>query len=116
VFEALRDQPETSAMLSVISQVLRRYLVTAFSLPPEELTTTEFCRVLADNAQVGPELSSALSQFLRECDRLKFAPSASPTQLNAAVRALELVASAEERRVQLRQSLVSAPNPPAKPA
>jgi len=114
--ESLRLQSETGTVLSRISQVLRRYLVAAFGLPPEELTTTEYCRALVDSAQVGPELSSALGEFLRECDRLKFAPSASPTQLNAAVRALELVASAEERRVQLRQSLVSAPNPPAKPA
>ena len=113
--ESLRLQSETGAVLSRISQSLRRYLVAAFGLPPEELTTTEFCRALADSTQVGPELSLALSQFLRECDRLKFAPSASPTELNAAARALELVASAEERRAQLRQSPASVPNPPSKP-
>ena len=114
VLESLRLQSETGAVLSRISQALRRYLLAAFGLPPEELTTTEFCRALADSTQVGPELSLALSQFLRECDRLKFAPSASPTELNAAARALELVASAEERRAQFRQSLASVPNPPSK--
>jgi MYXO-CTERM domain-containing protein len=113
--ESLRLQSETGAVLSRISQALRRYLLATFGLPPEELTTTEFCRALADSTQVGPELSLALSQFLRECDRLKFAPSASPTELNAAARALELVASAEGRRAQLRQSVASAPNPPSKP-
>jgi hypothetical protein len=113
--ESLRLQSETGAVLSRISQALRRYLVAAFSLPPEELTTTEFCRVLADSAQVGPELSLALGRFLGECDRLKFAPSASPTELNAAARAMELVARAEERRAQFRKSLASVPNAPAKP-
>ena len=112
--ESLRLQSETGAVLSRISQALRRYLVAAFGLPPEELTTTEFCRALADSTQVGPELSLALSQFLRECDRLKFAPSTLPTELNAAARALELVARAEKRRAQLRQSLASAPKPPSK--
>jgi hypothetical protein len=114
--ESLRLQPETGAVLSRVSQVFRRYLIAVLDLPPEELTTTEFCRTLADSTQAGPELSSALSEFLRECDRLKFAPSTSPTVMNAAVRALELFARVEERRAQLQQVATSAPNSPTKPS
>ena len=50
----------------------------AFALPPGEMTTADFCRAIAGQARVGDELSSALSDFLRNCDERKFAPAAAP--------------------------------------
>ena len=111
--EQLLNQPESGAVLSRISQILRRYATVGFSLPPEEMTTTEFCRALDANREVGPELSIALGQFLRECDERKFAPSVSQSELNAAVRGLELVARAEDRRAQLRRVAARGTNQPA---
>ena len=40
----LRQQTEDGRVLSQVSQILRRYFVAAFALPPGEFTTTEFCR------------------------------------------------------------------------
>ena len=113
--EPLQHEAETGARLSRISQVVRRYVAAVFELPPEELTTTEFCAALSTNAQAGSELSTALSRFLRECDERKFAPSAPPGGINAAARALELVARAETRRAELRQAPVPAEVPTFQP-
>lgn len=97
---ALRQRPETGEVLSRVSQSLRRYLVAAFALPPEELTTTEFCGKLNEHPAIGSELAAALSQFLRECDERKFSPAPPAAPLPAAARALELVELAEARRHQ----------------
>ena len=72
--ELLRQQPEDGLLLSRVSQVLHQYVTAAFNLPPEELTTAEFCREIAGHAQIGPELAAAVSDFLRQCDRQKFSP------------------------------------------
>ena len=72
--EPLRQQPEDGVLLSRVSQILRHYVAAAFDLPPGELTTTEFCRAIAGHAEIGPELSAALSDFLRQCDQRKFSP------------------------------------------
>lgn len=101
--EPLRQQPEDGAILSRVSQVLRHYIATAFSLPPEELTTTEFCRVITAAEQVGPELSQSVGEFLQECDRRKFAPSPPPQPVQAVPRAFKLIEIAEGRRAQLQQ-------------
>lgn len=102
--EALREQPEDGACLSRISQVLRSYFIAAFQLAPGELTTTEFSRVLAGCKQIDVGLVAAVADFLRECDGRKFSAAAASAPLGAANRALQLVARAEERRAQLRQS------------
>lgn len=125
--DALRQQNENGRAVSEISRVLRRYVAAAFELPPDELTTSEFCRVLADHESIGPDLAGAVGEFLRRCDELKFAPSFAPVrsvgvQASAcpdlplfpqdtlkrelqpgATRALELVELGEARRAQLRQ-------------
>ena len=97
---ALRRQPEDGALLSRISQVLRHYLIAAFGLPPEELTRTEFCRLLRDNQVVGLELSGGIAEFLRLCDERKFAPSAPQPPLGAAEQALRFIQAAEQRLAQ----------------
>lgn len=101
VLGALQNQPEDGAALSRISQALRNYLITAFWLRPEEATTTEFYARLQASERVGPELATAAGEFLRACDARKFSPEPAAAPLNAAQRALALVAQAEARRVAL---------------
>jgi hypothetical protein len=102
--EPLRSQPEDGLLLSRVSQVLRHYVVAAFDLPPEELTTAEFCRAMAGHALIGAELSTVLGEFLRQCDRRKFAPSVPAQPLGAVARALQLVELGEARRAGLRRA------------
>jgi len=101
--EALANRLEDGALLSRVSQILRRYIQAAFELPPGETTTGEFCELIAGHDQIGPELSEALARFLHESDARKFALSNPSAPLGAAARALELVALGETRRTQLRQ-------------
>ena len=102
--EPLRPQPEDGPLLSRVSQVLRHYVAAAFDLPPEELTTAEFCRAMASHAQVGPELSAALGEFFRQCDQRKFAPPVPAPPLGAVTQALKLIELGEARRAQLRRA------------
>jgi hypothetical protein len=101
--EVLRQRSEDGQVLSQVSRVLRRYFAGAFELPADELTTSEFCRVIAAHEKIGPELAARVGEFLQRCDELKFAPTSSPTQVVAAVRALQLVELGEARRVHLRK-------------
>jgi hypothetical protein len=98
--EPLRNQPETGLLLSRVSQVLRHYAAAAFGLPAGELTTTEFASAIAGQEQVGPELSGAMSQFLRDCDQRKFAQLPPPQPLGAVDQAANLIELAEARRLQ----------------
>jgi len=98
----LRERPENGALLSQVSQTLRHYVAGVFSLPADEMTTTEFCQALARHEKIGSSLSSALAQFLRRCDELKFSPAVPKTPMGAAAQALNLVDLAEARREQLR--------------
>ena len=91
LLKSLLDTPEDGMVFSWVSQVLRRYVTLAFDLRTGELTTGEFCRVITNQDRLGPELSSAISEFLRRCDERKFAPSPPQPGLGAAKRALELV-------------------------
>lgn len=99
----LANQPEDGRALSQLSQILRRYVVAAFGLPPGEATTTELCATLVASDQIGPELAGAFGEFLRGCDERKFAPGSSQPPLGAASRALALVELAEMRKATLRQ-------------
>lgn len=101
--ESLRNLPEDGAVISRVSQVLRRYVLAAFELPPGEPTTAEFCRQIAGNEIIDPGLSEALGTFLRQCDERKFTQSNPSTPLGAAARALELTELSETRRAELRQ-------------
>ena len=102
--EPLRRQPEDGALLSRVSQILRHYVAAAFSLPPGELTTAEFCRAIAGHAQIGPDLTAALSDFLRLCDQDKFSLPAPVPPLNAVAQALKLIDQAQARHFTLAQS------------
>jgi hypothetical protein len=112
--EPLRRQPEDGKVLSQVSQILRRYVGAAFGLPQGEMTTNDFCRAIADQGRVGPELSASLGDFLRKCDERKFAPSAPAPALGAVEQASKLLELTEARRAQLPQPdpSQSAPQPP----
>jgi hypothetical protein len=97
----LLRQPEDGRLLSEASQILRRYVITAFGLPSAEMTTKEFCAALACDKKIGNEAGNSISGFLRDCDERKFSTSPAVAPLNAAVRALELVAAAQKRRAQI---------------
>jgi hypothetical protein len=101
--EVLREQPEDGVILSRVSQVLRNYFIAAFQLAPGELTTAEFSRELSRCEKIGPELSTAATKFLLDCDARKFSATTGPAKLDAASRALKLIEQAEQRRAQLRQ-------------
>ena len=90
--EKCRARPEDGTVLSEVSQTLRRYVGAVFEFPPGEFTTAEFCRELQRSEKVAPQLTSAISDFLRACDERKFSPAGSSAPLNAAVRALEFLA------------------------
>jgi hypothetical protein len=94
----LQSQPEDGKLLSKISQCLRRYVCDTFNLPDQELTTAEFCSVIAGHQPIGTELAKTISSFLRECDLRKFSPANGTSPLNAASRALEIISLAEKTR------------------
>jgi len=101
--EVLSQRNEDGQVLSQVSRVLRRYVAGAFELPPDELTTSEFCQAIAGHEEIGPDLAVRVGEFLRRCDELKFAPATSPTPVCAAARAMELVELGEARRAHLRK-------------
>jgi hypothetical protein len=96
--KVLAGRPEDGRLLSEVARTLRRYLVAAFALPPDEVTTAEFCAQLASSHRVGGALSEKLSSFLRECDRRKFSPEPAGTTFQAVNQATELIALVEIRR------------------
>jgi hypothetical protein len=105
---ALSKRPENGEVISRASQILRQYVLAVFELPAGQPTTAEFCQLITENDKMGNELSSALKDFLRQCDDRKFAKLGAVAPLNAAVRALELVNQGEARREHLRQREVKA--------
>ena len=110
--EPLRQQPEDGLVLSRVSQILRQYVTAAFHLPPGELTTTDFSRAIAGQGQAGPELSAALSEFLRQCDQRKFSPTPPAPPLSAVTHALKLIDQAQARLTALAQPM---PQPSGSP-
>jgi hypothetical protein len=108
--EQLQQRPENGVVLSWVSQILRHYLNRAFGLPPEELTTAEFCDLIAKNEKIGPGLAADIDQFLRACDERKFAASLSENSLGASVQALKLIDRAEARLAEFVE-VTAAPVP-----
>lgn len=105
--EALRGRAEDAALVVEVTRILRRYILLAFGLAPDELTTAEIRRVLQHSNPVSPDLAAALTDFLRECDERKFAPAPPPPPQTGAVdRALALLEKVEASR---RQPLQAAP-------
>ncbi|HTL17163.1 MAG TPA: hypothetical protein VL793_07995 [Patescibacteria group bacterium] len=107
--EALGDGPEDGVTLSRTSQVLRRYIAASFGLPSLELTTTEFCRAVNQNAKIGQELSQQICRFLQSCDVRKFAPGATGPELGAVSQCLALIERTESDLAKRKESLSADP-------
>jgi len=100
--EGLRGRTEDAALVAEVSRVFRRYVVFAFNLPPDELTTGEIQLALKADSQASPDLISAIHDFLRRCDEWKFArvPTAAPA--GVVQRASELLEKTEAHRAQVK--------------
>ncbi len=109
--EALHSKPEDGELLSRVSQIVRHYFGAVFPLPPGELTTMEFCRAADDCPAIGAELATAAGEFLRECDRRKFASAPPAGEADAVARALALVEKGEARRAQFYAAPIAATKP-----
>jgi hypothetical protein len=94
----LQGQPENGKLLSAVSQILRRYVVAAFQLPPGEMTTAEFCLVLAQQKKLAVALGETIVRFMLECDERKFSPVSATSPCNAVDRARELISQSEAHR------------------
>jgi hypothetical protein len=90
-------------VLSRTSQVLRSYVASSFRLSSGELTTTEVCDAISKNTEVGPELATDITDFLRSCDLQKFSPAPPQARLGAVPKALAIIDKAESRLVAIRQ-------------
>ncbi len=97
---ALRGRIADGALLMEVSQIFRHYVVFAFDLPPQELTTVELCATLPSSRKAEPGLVAAIGDFLRVCDVDKFSSHPVPPIADAAARALELLEKTEVRRRQ----------------
>jgi hypothetical protein len=97
------ERPETGAVLSRVSHVLRHYFERAFDLGTGEMTTAEITLAANNSSRVGPALAASLRDFLMRCDRSKFAPHGPEPPLGAAAEALNLVERGEARLAELRQ-------------
>jgi hypothetical protein len=94
----LEGQAEDGKTVSLISQILRRYLCSALQLPAGEPTTADLSVLLAGNEFVGGELAGKISAFLRECDERKFSTTPGARPLGGIQRARMLVELVEQRR------------------
>lgn len=103
MLDPLLAEPEDGRVLSQVSQILRHYVAEAFGLPPGEHTTAEFCRLIAANERLGPELSAAIAEFLRHCDERKFRPVPPAAPMAAVATALKFVETGEARLAELRR-------------
>lgn len=108
--EALRGWAENGALVVQVSRIVRRYVISVFTLPPEELTTSELIQALQSQSQIDHNLATAIGEFLRRSDELKFAPALHPPQAGIVARAAELVESVEKYRQQLLKD--TPPQPP----
>jgi hypothetical protein len=102
--QPLAGKPDP-AHLSAVSRALRIYLTEVYNLPREELTTSEFLAALHGSPGPAPGISEAASDFLRQCDRRKFAPRANENSWDAAAEALRVVDLAEAERAPAAQIL-----------
>jgi len=99
--EALRNRKEDDVLLMEVSAVLRAYVVFAMGMPPIELTTAELREALKAHPKMTADLAAAITGFLEQCDRRKFAPKTAMAQVDAVGRALELVESIERNLIRL---------------
>lgn len=71
--EGLPNEETRDAWYVQLSSIVRHYLEDRFGLRAPELTTEEFLRVAQRSERLSSEHKSLLSDFLADCDRVKFA-------------------------------------------
>ena len=75
--ELLRRHPLESGRYGAyyvdLSAILRYYIEDRFNAHAPELTTPELLRVIGEASLLGEEQQAFLAEFLRHCDRVKFA-------------------------------------------
>jgi hypothetical protein len=76
----MRSSEDVQQYHDLVSGVLRRYLQARFQLPTLERTTQEFFESLQRINCFSPMQKSALIEFLREADLVKFARSCPPPE------------------------------------
>ncbi len=96
--EVLRPRAEDAALVVEVSRILRVYLISALGLPEAEMTTAEFHEEIQARPRIDPETVGAVTEFLRRCDRRKFAPLPPAASPGLVVGALELVERIEAAR------------------
>ena len=96
--EALRGKTEDGPLITAVSQILRRYVVAAFTREQAELTNEELMRSLTGDQRVRGETRAAIGDFLRECDVQKFAPVRPSPPPGFVSRALDFVEKFESQR------------------
>ncbi|HEX4644595.1 MAG TPA: hypothetical protein VH598_03215, partial [Verrucomicrobiae bacterium] len=97
----LLGRTEDAALTAQVSHILRRCVISTFDLAPDELTTAELIKSLQANRQVGPELTVAIGNFLKQCDQRKFAPTPPAARIDTVAAALQLIAKIESHRRQM---------------
>jgi Domain of unknown function (DUF4381) len=102
--EALRGNAEDAALVTEVSRILRQYLHFALQLPPDELTTAEWRRVLQTHPQADPDLAKTAADFLRRCDERKFAPAQESAVLGAVPAACGLIDQFETHRQRMSEA------------
>ncbi len=107
--EALRGRVEDMGLVVEVSQILRRYVVSAFQLPPHELTTAELQRAFQSQSQISATLTTAVIHFLSKCDERKFASVTTAALTGTVARALELVNDIEASRHPALQAVAPSP-------
>lgn len=95
---ALRGRSPDGPLLMEVSRIFRRYVIFAFELPSQELTTAELNQALQSAPKAEPALAAAITSFLRQCDLDKFASRHGPPLADAATSALELLERIEAHR------------------
>jgi hypothetical protein len=87
----LQGRAEDGLLVAEVSQILKRYVLAALQLPPDEFTSAEFRTMLGGRPEFNAELSREIGDFLRRCDEWKFAHVPPVGQLNAVAHAFDLV-------------------------
>jgi len=102
---ALRADPGKATTVQV-SATLRRYAVKAFELPGSAPTSEEVVSGLTLRRSCPVELVNAAWHFLSECDVVKFAPAAPPSDLQGLIgRAEKLLTDMEAARTAAMRTL-----------
>lgn len=91
--ERQRDHYESDPLTVAASDIVRQYLKEVLHIPAREQTSEEFLAALRNQSNLPEVLHQLLPDFLRQCDRVKFArgdldPSARDELLKAARRLL----------------------------